>query len=544
MRRHHFWMVSLLALGLGACTTFRTPPLEPAKAEPAKACANWRWIGISRPEAQCPEIPGWTVRPLFPQLAPVRQKSGGYCDQDSDKVPSLELIGELNRFCVYEAKDKRLGDSLFPPVASTELVRLDQDCAALSTSGETKQTSEAWRDSFRRLQTQVGLPQVMLPVADPLSVRLAFLDTEPTREELPRRDQPRRSPHGYTLAHVARHLVCPGGNCAAQITTQLALPIIEFDAKHRKLTKTDTVQGGYLGMQSDLAVAIWKAVDAWKKNRKEGSHQHLVLNLSLAWDPELFSGLDEDSVDEMKAGTQAVYRALQYAAGFDALVLAAAGNQKGEPCNNFGPLLPAAWESRAPQEKCCGELCQKAQPLLYAVGGVDSSGQPLVNARRGGMPPRAAYGENSAVASLESDKPTASLTGSSVATAVVSSIAAVVWASFPHLTSAQVMEVLDESGDPLDLPASFGVRASASLATSGKQRVHRLSLCSALLKACEKHGPCHPQPSCDPWTPELSVSASAFRSKTWVPDSCQPWLYPQPQSPPCMSCGPPDTPLK
>jgi hypothetical protein len=24
-----------------------------------------------------------------------------------------------------------------------------------------------------------------------------------------------------------------------------------------------------------------------------------------------------------------------------------------------------------------------------------------------------------------------------------------------------------------------------------------------------------------------------------VPDSCQPWLHPQPEIPPCLSCGPP-----
>ncbi len=539
-RRQLFWSASLLAIGMSACTTLRPPP----PMDTGKACAEWRWIGISRPEARCPDIPGWAVRPLFPQLSPVRLESGEYCKEkddakDDEKVPGPELIRELNRFCVYEIAHRWTGHHPFPPV-SAELVRLDQDCAALSTAAFARvEEDRAWQPYSERLLAQVGVPQETLTIANPFGVRLAFLDTEPTREEIPRKQG--NSPHGYTLAHIARHLVCREESCAARITTQLALPIIDFDARSRKLTEIDTHGGGFLGTQSDLAKAIWSEVDAWREDRRQSSERHLVLNLSLAWDGELFGGLDEQQVDEMEAGTQAVYRALQYAAGFDALVLAAAGNQRGEPCPNFGPLLPAAWERGGQREESCGGP-REGSPLLYAVGGVDSGGHPLVNARPGGMPRRVAYAKTAVVACPDSTQHTAMLTGSSVATAVVSSIASVVWAAFPTLTSSEVMAILDASGDELPLPADFWFPASVPTSTGRpKVQVHRLSLCSALKKACEVHGPCVPEPTCDLWTAEPSDPSSSSppsESRTWRPNSCQPWLYPQPEVDPCPVCPP------
>src|SRR5215212_5265175 len=95
--RHLFWILSWLAIGMSACTTLQPQGL---RTDTAKACTDWRWIGISRPGARCPEIRGWTVRPLFPQLAPAGDYCGGY-----EKVPGPELIRELNRFCVYEPAD-------------------------------------------------------------------------------------------------------------------------------------------------------------------------------------------------------------------------------------------------------------------------------------------------------------------------------------------------------------------------------------------------------------------------------------------------------
>jgi hypothetical protein len=415
------------------------------------------------------------------------------------------------------------------------LVRFDQDCAALSLS-ERYLEAKAWTpdDNFR---AQTGKPP-KLTIDTQRGVRLAFLDTQPTGEEAPKRQG--RSPHGYTLAKIAQDLVCtPKPNeqksyehCAAKITTQLALPIVEFNAKSPKHNKIDENWGGYLGMQSDLAQAIQREVDAWQTSLIRGSSQrHLVLNLSMAWDGELFGGLADEPLAEMRAGTQAVYRALQYAAGFDALVLAAAGNQKAEPCKNNGPLLPAAWEREAPREDACPEAEERSKkPLIHAVGGIRANGDPLANARFGGMPRRAGYGETSI------------FTGSSVATAIASSIAAVVWNAFPDLNSHQVMDILDTNGEHLSFRADFWSGSSA-LTMSKAPMAHRLSLCTALTEACSRpqlSSRCPIQLPCA-FTERRLFAGEAMPAKQ---GSCQPWGYPQPEDDPCAACikppgGPP-----
>ncbi|HEV2853668.1 MAG TPA: S8/S53 family peptidase [Thermoanaerobaculia bacterium] len=416
----------------------------------------------------------------------------------------------------------------FPPAVSKDLVRFDQDCAALSASATIEPAGEDWDKQFKRFLTQAGKPEEPLNITNRLGVRLAFLDTQPDGEGTPR--ECGRSPHGYTLANIARQLVCtpgPDEHCAAQITTRLAMPIIDFDPKESKHNRTDTVRGGFLGMQSDLAEAIRSEVDDWR-NAKE--QQHLVLNLSMAWDGNLFGGLDEQQISEMRAGSQAVYRALQYAAGFDVLVLAAAGNQKRAPCENNGPLLPGAWERGEPLQSCNKPLMP--EPVVYAVGGVRSDGTPLLNARPGGMPPRAAYGENAVVPSGDSEGHTAMLTGSSVATAVVSSIAAIVWDSRPDLDSRGVMDLLYQSGNELDLKADFWAGLSAP-PQAPFPMTHRISLCDALDRACHGRPDC-PVQKCPPWEPEPPFVKKGKENP--VLGTCQPWLYPQPERPPCAAC--------
>lgn len=529
-----FWLAPWLAIGMSACATFRTPE-QPPSLDVAKACAQWRWIGVSRSGSQCPEVPGWAVKPLFPQLVPPEESEARRCSEEAEPgdvhVPDLKLIRELNRFCVYETVPAA-GDPPRPPV-SAGLVRVDQDCAALSLAGETVPAALKQESLLSVFSQQAGTQP--FPIQNPEGVRLAFLDTEPTREEIA--DRRGRSPHGYTLIHLGQGLVCNQGRCAARVTSRLALPVRSFNPEHPAACQIDTVQGGYMGLQSHVAQAIRDEVDDWRQTRSPDRERHLVLNLSLAWDGRLFGGLDEESISEMRAGTQAVYRALQYAASYDVLVLAAAGNSKGSPCESSGPLLPAAWERVEPREGSCGDRRRDA-PLVYAVGGVRSDGSPLINARRRGMPLRVAYGENAPVPAAD---PPAFLTGSSVSTAVVSSIAAAVWSSFPDRSSREIMDLLDASGDPLSFDADFWfeVNTAAKGVLPGSPRVRRLSLCKALQTAWNEW---HPKGEpvvnlgCSRWV----ISQSLPRTPDWIPDSCQPWSRPQPETPPCLSCGPPD----
>lgn len=513
-KRLLFGFATWLAIGSSACTT-----MQPARPhlETAKACTEWRWIGISRPEVRCPEVPGWTVRPLFPQLA-----SSWSCGE-KESGPTPELIRELNRFCVYETTKSGKGprDLPFPPSASDDLVRFDQDCAAIATTDRELDAQD------RRGDQDLLRPQQSQPIdiGNPAGVRLAFLDTQPDGVGVPSR--PGNSRHGFTLAHLARQLLCaPGSNthCAAQITTRLALPIVAFDPVTRKNNVIDPVGGGHIGMQSDLAEAIRDEVDDW---RAANAQRRLVLNLSVAWDGNLFDGLGREEIAQMQAGTQAVYYALEYAAAFDVLVLAAAGNQRVEPCDNYGPLLPAAWEKAPPRNGTCPRKYPDT-PLVYAVGGVYPGGQRLANARPGGMPRRAAYGETPVLLSVNPDQidETRIYSGSSVATAYASAVAAAVWSADPGLSPAEVMERLDSKGPELPWMADFWS------GDEPRPAVRMVSDCAVMNNACGG-SPCPVRLQCSPLgqdvaPPPLGVEVSSL-------GSCQPWLHPQPDDPPCLN---------
>lgn len=512
MRKLIVWTICCLALGLSACAT--TNLERRPTPDTANACAEWRWIGISQPGAQCPEAEGWTVRPMFPQLSPALPRSGESCGEPEFESyrRRLDAVRKLNRFCVYETRKPKETLRNLPLAAGAGLVRMDQDCAALSLTA-SELDHESPRPDPSDLLIQAGLPQRQTRPGNQPSVRLTFLDTQPDGDGVP--TVPGRSMHGYTLANIAKSIVCDPENedrCVARVATRLALPVIKFDAKDPKKNVIDRTWGGHFGMQGDLATAIVSEVQAWQENPQQ---QHLVLNLSMAWDGALFGGLSEAHLAEMRAGTQAVYSALQYAAESGALVLAAAGNQKETPCANYGPLLPAAWERNAPRDaSSCRE--EERPPLLYAVGGLQSDDRPLDNARPGGMPRRAAHGQSW------------SFSGSSVATAVASSIAAFVWDAFPTMDAPTLMSILDESGPAL-FPADFWSGAGDPV-----PQAHKLMLCTALEKACERHD--NESAICP-----VRCNAMALRGAVQAPAKtgkglCQPWLSPQPEDTPNPRC--------
>jgi hypothetical protein len=551
MRRRTLGLALVAAMTLCGCASggrVRLPlPAPDGAVAGAKACADWRWIGIRSGSAQaCPAVAGWAVKPLFSPGPASKREREEYAQQRRPEpepvgggISTAAVLDELQRFCVYEpAGEHSARDLPFPPAASHHLVRFDQDCAALSIAGDPLPPA-VWKPAAEQFLAQAGKPAAPLAIHGQRGVRLAFLDTQPTGVGVPR--APGYSQHGYAMAHIARNLVCgpaASDRCAALITTRLALPLASFDATSRARTVADTTRGGHVGMQSDLAGAITGEVDDWLAARSvEGAPQRLVLNLSLAWDPRIFGGLDEAQIAELRAGTQAVYRALQYAASLDVLVLAAAGNQKkcaGVPAE--GPLLPAAWEASAPPEDACD--APRPAPLVYAVGGLGTDGGPLWNARPGGMPRRAAYGEHAVVPTWDADRPTAMYTGSSVATAVASSAAAMVWDVLPALRAREVMDLLDADtyGTVLSLRADFWHDAGAAAAPGTAPRVHRLSLCEALQEACSRPGAtgCPLSSACE--APPEPVVLSGIAADHTIAGTCQPWLYPQPEDPPCPNC--------
>jgi hypothetical protein len=450
------------------------------------------------------------------------------------------VAAQLARFCVYEAESSwKKSAAPFASPRHHGLVRLDRDCAAMSVAGSGDLTPADLEALSAQFFAAAGRPRGM-EINNQLGVRLAFVDTEPTGDGVP--THPGNAKHGYTLAHIARRLVCSPQHperCAARITTRLALPILDFDAASESETKIDSNHGGGIGTQMDLADAIYGEVNEWRAHLpRADAPQHLVLNLSLGWDPALFGGGKEASIADLQAGTQAVYRALQYAKSLDVLVLAAAGNKRDCCPQTSGPLLPAAWEQGAPSDDAHRD--STLTPLVYAVGGVDAYGSALGNARPDGMPPRAAIGENAVVTAWnEGEKQFSSTwlyTGSSVATAVVSSTAALVWDSFPLLDSAAVMKTLYDSGKPLPMMASF----TANGPSTTPLQTHQIAVCNALRYACTLNGgPCPLSSDEECTSPRTAAANLPHVPPPPLSQACYPWVVPQPEDPLCPACKPP-----
>lgn len=548
MRSSHGWIVFLAALGLSACGTALPRPVVLGDPPPARdaATVKTRWIGMTRPGAACPaSASGWQGGPLYPTK-----------DLAADLGRAARKAG-LDRFCVYDYA----GPDPVPPLPESiaqSLLRAEPDRVAFSSSANSLQEG-AWRPLAQRFFYQVQRLD-KLPPSDTPQVRLALLDSQPTGEGLPR--SAGNSEHGYTLAHVAGQLNRGQGDGRpgpVQIATRLALPVVGFaDGEVR----VDLKRGGFRGTYRDLTRAIWDEIVHWKTGPSPRA-RHLVLNLSLGWDgvrlgdwiPER-NGLGRGvPLDAMTPDTLAVYQALDFAADLGVLVIAAAGNEQPGPEATVQPFLPAAWESqeRRPQPWWSwpwwgGERQRRHRPLVYAVSGVDGQGHPLVNTRALGEAPRVAYADHAVVS--DGAGYTATLTGTSVATTVVATAAALAWSYRPGLEAGELMQLLDRSGDALPRFPNF---TAPSVRSPGP--VRRIALCPALMQICpdlltscpDCFAGCAQSPVPGPIEPELAF----FKPMHWLNGTTlipvpvdhlfpsildQPWIGPQPGSDPCPSC--------
>lgn len=493
MRRHYRWIASSALLCLSACC------MTPRPRVPA-AVVKTRWIGVTKPWIrECPAsdlASGWKVRPLFP------------LPEKSKELQRSARQAGLTRFCVVEYTGTE-EDPKLPRRLTLRLSRAEHDSIALTTSAEVLKGMTA-EPFFQRFAAHVGRPESFhLADAPGQRVRLAFLDTQPTGVGIPSRpgegQPPLKSDHGYSLTQIAGYLeglepedfatdrripsittraaADPG---ALQVTSQLALRgpepeperVLPDGVRKEELDPSlESGAGGVVGSFNSLNSAIWNEVTDWQENLgTPGKPQHLVLNLSIGWDGEKFGGWEK--VSKMTPTIQAVYTALKFAADQGALVIAAAGNDRPCPKPTQQPLLPAGWQSLGLKHH------HPSPPFVYAVSGVDGRDRPLVNTRIKGEAPLVAYGDHVVVPDLhDGDLYTATLTGTSVASAVVSTVAALVWSHRSDLTPAELMQLLADSGQPLGRKPDFPAPTS--------QHVRRISLCPALVAACpECAGPC------------------------------------------------------
>jgi hypothetical protein len=526
--------------------------------DPRNGYISTRWIGLTRQgSVGCPAVGGWTGEPLL--------------DQRSARDATIQELG-LDRFCVYTPLPGPARPFIPPAGLTAARDRLSISSSADVVEGSllTSKSNAVEAVLAQEFLSQSGYLSPSLP--GPPNVQITFVDSQPDGD-LPTRP-PHGSQHGFAIAHLAQELVC-AGPCAATVTAKRAL---NFDDPSQTTTPIRDDLAGSVGTISDLGRAIIAVVNGCSPG------EHRILNLSIGWDGEApldgLTDLDARKVSELETPVQLVYQALQLAARKGVLVIAAAGNRRGGSLEDTNwPLLPAAWELRRPSWSPFGP------PLIYAVGGVDWQGLPLPNSRTKGLPRRVAYGDH---ATAEVDGiPTAVYTGTSVSTAVVSAAAAVIWHLRPELTPAEVMRLIDRSGEPQEARADF----YASWLWRAP-RIREVSLCAAVKEACGADGKkcstgigsaleCRPldhqppalsslltqahkdlgapfspasspssvAPPCHPSTLLLTTGVDPVPQPICPTDeyssiSAQPWVLPQPGVDPCPNCtlvptGPP-----
>jgi hypothetical protein len=368
--------------------------------------------------------------------------------------------------------------------------------------------------------------------------------------------------HGRTVGRVIADLGCPrdgASACPIEVVNHLALPL-------RKPGVPDYTNGGYYGTRGQLTAALTEAVEAWRAARRRGGAQRLVLNLSVGWSGR-HGGAIQGDYRETDIASQAVYAAVSRASCEGALVIAAVGNRTAP--GDSGPMYPAGWESvAAPDEKLCAAYgwrdegkypafgTETYRPLVYAVGGVDARDEPLVNTRPGSQPRLVGH----ALAVVATDPArggwTDTLTGTSIACAVASGVAAASWSFQPQRSAHAVMDSVYHSAIAIS-PTSGAVTEHCLGAgpACSTYAIRRISACEALAKAIEttpadlgcKTVPAQAGKAAAPGAPDTSAytalppTGPACGSDTCghtglVSKSEKPWVGPQPGYPSCANC--------
>lgn len=502
MKSIPFLLGALLILWQGSSLAAVPIAMDPP-VQAADAATPWQWIGWQNDtQTPCPEpaVDTWTVANLFVPAA-----GGGV----------VAIPPALRPFCLYTYQT--LGEVPGPDLAAlqalvpTHLSALEMDLLAVAPAGAVD--DELWPDFEEHFLAQAGAEIAIDPAA--AATHLSVVDTAETDHSQAHLNRG-SSPHGATLINLARALLCADGLCAAKITSSLAMPfrLRELGDSHEIVR--DTVHGGLFGSVAEVARGVQHEVARWTQLPND---HRLVLNLSLGWDAVFGGG--EPTVSGMPLAVQAAYRATFDARCRGALVIAAAGNDPGGPTHT-GPIYPAAWEQRpAPGRAACGNVLgytppqgqfpntpQAYHPMVYAAAGVQANGVALANQRSGAGAPLTAFADHATVEGPMGQRPTAVLTGSSVASLVVSSAAALVWHHLPRLRADQVMEYVYQSADDLGRAPDFGLTTGSAAPRTVARRV---SLCAAQQHACSLAGTCFVPPmTCPAWDPTRLDIAALF----------------------------------
>lgn len=519
-------------------------PAGPASPAPppvaTDACPGTRWVA-TLDRGDCNDLkatggPGGSYRSsrLF-AVRPPGAVGGGRPDP-------------LDRFCVLDwepAPGSLTAPPVHAPVTSMRVRGLAPDCHVVSP------VAAPVAESLREMpDVPVQLVNTFLVQAGALAgppkgaagqTRIAVIDSAPDFDTGGKAGKGRFL-HGRALGRILRELTCPGDgsdpSCIGFVRNHLALPLVP--------PGIPDLNGGFYGSQTDLALAIVRALDDWLVGTVAGANKRvpLVMNLSLAWDAGRgYGGEYQSSAAELRGPAASVHAAITRAVCLGAAVIAAAGNRSGGTPETTGPMYPAAWESKpAPTAADCQPYIAAAgplapgvdpprggerpgntlapiptvsyRPLVYAVGGVDGRDQPIAVTRLRGRPRLAAMAFHVAAPDREAGGFTDVFTGSSVSTAVVSAAAATVWGYVPHLPAAQVMRIVYESG------MLIGPPTAADFCFGGGNLcppIRRVSVCTAARLACSLYpGSCPtPPPPCAKEAPPNLGANPTWDSMVW-----------------------------
>jgi hypothetical protein len=323
--------------------------------------------------------------------------------------------------------------------------------------------------------------------------------------------------------------------CAVHIRNHLALPLAlagTFPPRPDLPLPIDTVNGGVLGRRSDLSLALAAAMG----DAPVGGN--LIVNMSVGWDAAV-----GESDHPCGGCTDAVRLTLERAWCAGAILIAAAGNGSRQ-----GALFPAAWEDRRMDRGVCADegfpidpalvIAPVAyQPLVYAVGALDTNDTALMTTRpHGGTPRLMAHGLDVVTDDRRGPQvETPTLTGTSMATAVVSGVAALKWELTPALSGPAVMEAVRALSVPLGRPADLCIGGN-SLPCDPSLATGRVTACKMLVGVAPPAVPCTTLPgsgaSLPP--PDLTGGPPQVASPVFVND--EPWVASQPIPTNCVGC--------
>ncbi|HMV69494.1 MAG TPA: hypothetical protein PKA64_21810, partial [Myxococcota bacterium] len=367
---------------------------------PNRTCSARGWVGVSATGNCADLVPSnetalWDVRPTMLRSNATPAEIGWF-----NRLPP-----ELRGLC-----------SLSPALgASQPAGRADPDCEIMNTFSTPADVSNALLDPLRdAFLTNSGGP--VGAVLEPDAPWVAVIDTAVTRAPGIAVDPPDQARHGCSMTALVHDLTCDArGSCGVKVGTWLAL-----DRDPNAPGGVNTVAGGYLGTQATLATRILDAVRDWDLAGRPGP---LVIHLAVGWEPEYTWRAGSPGTESV--GARTVRLALEYAACQGALIVAAAGNERGGPVPSPGPMYPAAWAAN-PAPDCAATGTSREAGLLYAVDAVGEDGSLILRSRDMALPRLVAWGWQ-AMADIQrwapscglQGAPVTALTGTSVATAVL-----------------------------------------------------------------------------------------------------------------------------